>query len=103
MDSKSNVNVELDDVAKVSNNLASLAQSIQSVLTKLYNTVSEVSNGAISGTAPGALIDTYDAISAKLSTYPTTLQTLSENLSTSGNIFNSVDNAATSAASKTQG
>lgn len=97
-----NVSVELDDVAKVSGNLSSLATGINNVLGRIYNTVSEVANGAINGTAPGTLIDTYEAISDKLKTYPTTLQTLSENLSTSGNIFNSVDSSASSAAQKTQ-
>ncbi len=101
-ESTKNVSVELDDVTKVSNNLGSLATSIESVLTRIYNTVSEVANGAISGSAPGALIDTYDAISAKLNTYPKTLGTLASNLSTSGNIFSSVDSAATNAAQKTQ-
>ena len=102
-DQQTNVSVELDDVAKVASNLASLSESISSVLENIYSTVSEIADGAISGTAPNTLIETYEEIHSKLATYPTTLTTLSENLSTSGNLFDSIDSAASKAANKTQG
>lgn len=93
-----NVVVGLDDVSRVAGELETLAQEITTTLNNLYTTVGTVADGAINGTAPGTLIDTYEAIHSKLETYPTTLSTLATNLSTTGNIFDSIDSAASTSA-----
>lgn len=102
MGDQQNITVELDDVTRVAGNLAQLADDIEKVLGSIYSTISEVADGAINGTAPTSLIDTYDQINEKLSTYVPTLQTLSENLTTSGDIFNTIDQDASNAASSSQ-
>lgn len=96
-----NITVELDDVARVATSLQDLAGEINSVLSDIYTTISTVADGAINGSAPTALIDTYDAINTKLVTYVPTLETLAENLTTSGGIFDTIDQDASSAAGST--
>lgn len=94
-----NVSVGLSDVAKVAGDLAQLSQDILKTLTDIHTTVGTVADGAINGQAPGSLITTYEDIHTKLSTYPPTLDTLATNLQTSGNIFEAIDTAASTAAS----
>lgn len=98
MAEKVNVSVGLDEVSKVAGDLETLSQNISTTLGNLYTTVGTVTDGAINGQAPGTLINTYESIHTKLATYPKTLSTLATNLSKSGNIYDSIDSAASSAA-----
>lgn len=94
----SSVSVSLGGVSEVSGQLTNLAVNIQTTLDAIKATVEMVADGAISGEAPGELINTYTGLHTTLCTYPERLTSMAGSLAKSGDIYKSVDTSAVNAA-----